>query len=161
MKVLVDTSIWSLALRRSGVTSKEDQSLVYELNELISEVRVALIGPIRQELLSRISSQAQFETLKEKLQAFEDLPLKQQDYEHAAEFYNTCRKKGIQGSQIDFLICAVAAGRAMPIFTSDKDFFLYEKHLNITLYDVRKCHLEEQCDEIYPSDRIEFSPRSK
>jgi predicted nucleic acid-binding protein len=146
MKVLVDTSIWSLALRRSGATSKEDQSLVYELNELISEVRVALIGPVRQELLSGISSQAQFEALKEKLQAFEALPLKQQDYEHA-EFYNICRKSGIQGSQIDLLICAVAAGRAIPIFTSDKDFFLYGKHLNITLYDVHRCRLEEQCDE--------------
>jgi len=147
MKVLVDTSIWSLALRRSGAKSPQDKALINELNQLINEVSVELIGPVRQELLSGISSQAQFEALKEKLQAFEDLPHKQQDYEHAAEFYNTCRKKGIQGSQIDLLICAVAAGRAMPIFTSDKDFFLYGKHLNITLYDVRKCHLEEQCDE--------------
>ncbi len=142
MKVLVDTSVWSLALRRSGATSKEDQSLIYELNELISDVRVALIGPIRQELLSGITVQAQFETLKEKLRAFEDLPLNQQDYDRAAEFYNTCRKSGIQGSQVDFLICAVAEGRSVPIFTSDKDFYLYAKHLNITLYDVSKCHLE-------------------
>ena len=115
MKVLVDTSI-VLTLRRAGATSKEDQSLVYELNELISEVRVALIGPIRQELLSGISSQAQFEALKEKLRAFEDLPLTRLDYEHAAEFYNTCRKSGIQGSQVDFLICAVAEGRGVPRF---------------------------------------------
>jgi predicted nucleic acid-binding protein len=142
MKVLVDTSIWSLALRRSGAISQQDEALVHELNELINDVRVAIIGPIRQELLSGISSQAQFETLKEKLQAFEDLPLKQQDYEQAAEFYNICRKSGIQGSQIDFLICAVAAGREIPIFTSDKDFFLYAQHLNITIYDVRKCHFE-------------------
>jgi hypothetical protein len=63
VKVLVDTSIWSLALRRSGATSKGDQSLIYELNELIGEVRVALIGPIRQELLSGISNQAQFEVM--------------------------------------------------------------------------------------------------
>jgi predicted nucleic acid-binding protein len=135
VKVLVDTSIWSLALRRSGATSKGDQSLIYELNELIGEVRVALIGPIRQELLSGISNQAQFDALKEKLQAFEDLPLTQQDYERAAEFYNTCRKSGIQGSQVDLLICAVAVGMGIPIFTSDKDFLLYEKHLDITLYN--------------------------
>ena len=122
-------------MRRSGATSKGDQSLVYELNELIGEVRVSLIGPIRQELLSGISNQAQFEVLKEKLQAFEDLPLTQQDYERAAEFYNTCRKSGIQGSQVDLLICAVAVGMGIPIFTSDKDFLLYEKHLDITLYN--------------------------
>ncbi len=142
MKVLVDTSIWSLALRRSGAISQKDEALVHELNELINDVRVAIIGPIRQELLSGISSQTQFEALREKLQAFEDLLIKQQDYEQAAVFYNICRKSGIQGSHVDFLICAVAAGREIPIFTSDKDFFLYAKHLNVTIYDVRKCHLE-------------------
>ena len=61
MKVLVDTSIWSLALRRHGAISQEDQALVNGLSELINEVRVALIGPIRQELLSGISNQTQFE----------------------------------------------------------------------------------------------------
>jgi predicted nucleic acid-binding protein len=134
VKVLVDTSIWSLALRRSAGLSEEDQSLVYELNELIGEVRVAIIGPICQELLSGIPGQEQFDTLKEKLQAFEDLLLARGDYERAAEFYNICRKSGVQGSQIDFLICAVAAGMGIPIFTADKDFSLYAKHLPICLH---------------------------
>ena len=137
MKVLVDTAIWSLALRRSGSLSPEEQHLIDELNELIHEVRAVLVGPIRQELLSGISNQTQFDNLKEKLQAFEDLPLPRQDYERAAEFYNTCRKSGIQGSQIDFLICSAAVGAGIPIFTSDKDFPLYAKHLNISLYHPR------------------------
>ena len=134
MKILVDTSIWSLALRRSGTLSEKDKSLVSELNELISEVRVAIIGPIRQELLSGISIQTQFEALKERLATFDDIPLTRDDYERAAEFYNTCRKSGIQGSQIDFLICAVAAGREIPIFTTDNDFLLYAKYLTISLH---------------------------
>jgi hypothetical protein len=137
MKVLVDTSIWSLALRRPGAISQEDQALVNGLSELINEVRVALIGPIRQELLSGISNQTQFDLLKEKLRTFEDLNLEQEDYEQAAEFFNTCRKSGIQGSQVDFLICAVAEKRGLPIFTSDKDFELYSKRLNITLHNLR------------------------
>jgi len=134
VKILVDTSIWSLALRRSGTLSEKDKSLVSELNELISEVRVAIIGPIRQELLSGISIQTQFEALKERLATFDDIPLTRDDYERAAEFYNTCRKSGIQGSQIDFLICAVAAGREIPIFTTDNDFLLYAKYLTISLH---------------------------
>jgi predicted nucleic acid-binding protein len=104
------------------------------LNELIHEVRAVLVGPIRQELLSGISNQIQFDNLKEKLLAFEDLPLHRQDYERAAQFYNTCRNSGIQGSQIDFLICSAAVGAGIPVFTADKDFPLYSKHLNITLY---------------------------
>ncbi len=134
MKVLVDTSIWSLALRRTGEISAEDSLLVSELQELINDVRVTIRGPIRQELLSGISTKSQFDALKEHLEAFEDQPISRQDYERAAEFFNTCRQSGIQGSQIDFLICSIAAGAALPIFTSDKDFLLYIKYLPITLY---------------------------
>jgi len=93
-----------------------------------------MIGPIRQELLCGIPSQAQLEALKEKLQAFEDLPLDRSDYERAAGFYNICRRCGVQGSQTDLLICAVGAGRGMPVFTSDKDLVLYAKHLPISLH---------------------------
>lgn len=138
MKVLVDTSIWSLAFRRSGFPTSEDKLLIDELKELIQEVRVVLIGPIRQELLSGISNQGQFDNLKEKLQAFEDLHLTRQDYERAAQIYNTCRKSGIQGSQIDFLICSAAMGAGVPIFTADKDFHLYANHLSISLYHPRR-----------------------
>ncbi|MDQ5984748.1 MAG: hypothetical protein CSYNP_00444 [Syntrophus sp. SKADARSKE-3] len=134
MKILIDTSIWSLALRRSGTLSRKDQSLVHELTELISEVRVAIIGPIRQELLSGITIQSQFDALKERLLAFEDIPMAREDHERAAEFYNTCRKSGIQGSQIDFLICSIAASREIPIFTTDNDFLLYAKYLTISLH---------------------------
>jgi len=137
MKVLIDTPIWSLALRREKALSREEQVLIAELNELINEVRVALIGSIRQELLSGISNDEQFRILKENLRPFEDLPLTQTDYERAAEFYNVCRKAGIQGSQIDFLICSVSVGNEVPIFTSDKDFLYYKKQLPISLYQSR------------------------
>ena len=93
-----------------------------------------MIGPIRQELLSGISSPVQYDALKEKLQAFEDLLLPREYYEKAAEFYNTCRRAGVQGSHTDFLICATAAEAGLQIFSSDKDFMLYAKHLPITLH---------------------------
>ena len=135
MRVLVDTSVWSLALRKN---SRPDDPTVKELFELIRELRVVMIGPIRQELLSGISAHEQFTALKERLQAFEDAPLSRSDYERAAGFYNICRKGGIQGSHIDFLICSVSAGSKIPIFTSDKDFLRYAKHLPISLYEPRK-----------------------
>ena len=134
MRVLVDTSIWSLALRRSGPTAAEDRSLIDELSGLIDDVHVAMIGSIRQELLSGIPSQAQFEALKEKLHAFEDLPLGRDDHERASGFYNTCRRCGVQGSQTDPLICAGGAGRGIPIFASDKDLVRNAKHLPISLH---------------------------
>ena len=72
MKILVDTCIWSLALRRNN---RKKNNHVGELHELIKEVRVQLIGPVRQEILSGIKSKKQFETLKNHLSAFPDLPL--------------------------------------------------------------------------------------
>jgi hypothetical protein len=51
----------------------------------------------------------------------------------AAEFSNTCRKKGVQGSTIDFLICAVASLENIAILTTDKDFSNFRKYLPIRL----------------------------
>jgi len=108
--------------------------MVRELCDLLNDGKVVMISPIRQELLTGISSPVQFDELKEKLQAFEDLPLSREYYKRAADFYNTRRSAGIQGSHLDFLICATAAEAGMQIFTSDKDFLLYAKHLPISLF---------------------------
>ena len=129
MKVLVDTSVWSLALRR-----KSPDAIAEKLAELILASMVVLIGPVRQELLSGISDESMFLKLKSRLEHFDDLPITTLDYETAARFYNTCRFHGIQGSHIDFLICAVAANHDLYIFTTDQDFERYAKHLPIRLF---------------------------
>ncbi len=136
MKVLVDTSVWSLALRRKKLNSDEIK-IVNELKELIYELRVVMIGPIRQELLSGISDKKVYDKLKKKLRAFEDLLIQTEDYEKASENFNICRKHGIQGSHIDFLICAVSQNNKLSIFTTDKDFENYKKYININLYKIR------------------------
>jgi predicted nucleic acid-binding protein len=132
VKVIVDTSVWSLALRRNNPDAHSD--VLIELEKLIHDFRVAMIGAIRQELLSGIRYAVQFEALKEKLRAFPDLPLDEGDFETAAQFFNRCRAKGVQGSNTDFLICAVASRRGMSIFTTDKDFQLLRKQLGIHLH---------------------------
>ena len=126
MRILVDTSVWSLALRRKiDKLNSHEVTILKMLRELIQEVRVILIGPIRQELLSGIANESQFELLRKKLRAFEDLPLTTADYEAAADFFNICKKQGIQGSAIDFLICAVAHNHRLALFTLDNDFRQY------------------------------------
>jgi len=134
VKVIIDTCIWSLALRR-----KENQTNghVKELKELIREVRAQLIGPVRQEILSGVKSKKQFDSLKNHLAAFIDIPLATGDYELAAEYYNTARENGIQGSNTDFLICAVSTRRGMPIFTIDQDFIHFQKVIPVTLHLIR------------------------
>ena len=105
---------------------------------MIDEGRAVLIGPVRQEILSGISSPSQFSLLKERLRAFDDLTLKTDDYELAAEFFTKCRKTGIQGSHVDFLICAAAKNHTLSIFTSDQDFSNYSRILKIELHQPRE-----------------------
>lgn len=131
MRVLVDTGVWSLALRRKQFS--EDPA-VPALRQLIHEGRAHLIGPIRQEVLSGIRERAQFERLRDHLRQFPDLPVETADHERAAEFFNVCRAHGIQGSNTDFMICAVAHRCGMPIFSTDGDFPLFVPHLPIQLH---------------------------
>ena len=131
MKIIVDTCIWSIALRRKNA---EHNPYIDELRNLIEEIRVQLIGPIRQELLSGIKSKKQFDLLKRHLEAFEDIELEAEDYELAAEYFNAARKKGIQGSNTDFLICAISSRRNMPILTTDKDFTNFQSVFPVSLH---------------------------
>ncbi|MEG4109557.1 type II toxin-antitoxin system VapC family toxin [Microcoleus sp. S13_C5] len=131
MNVLVDSSVWSLALRRN--TTNEAIAIVNVLRDLIADGRVVLLGAIRQEVLSGVRYKEQFARLREYLRAFPDLELTTEDYELAAEFFNTCRSNGVQGSNTDFLLCAVAHRRGYSIFTTDKDFENFRSHIPVVL----------------------------
>ena len=130
MKVLVDTSVWSLALRRRAPA----HAAVDELRALVAAGRAAMCGVIRQEILSGIRETSTFDRLREQLRAFTDEAITVEDYERAAAFYNACRAKGVQGSNTDFLLCAVCANHRLPIFTTDADFPRYAKLLPIELH---------------------------
>jgi predicted nucleic acid-binding protein len=132
--VIVDTSVWSLALRRA---KRMDDAAPRELAELIREGRVVMLGPVRQELLSGIKQKAQFEMLREHLRAFPDLQLEMADYEDAASAFNRCRERGIQGSNTDFLICAAALRRELSIYTTDGDFRHFARVLKLSLHESR------------------------
>jgi predicted nucleic acid-binding protein len=121
MKLLVDTSVWSLALRRraSARLSSEESRLVKALTEAIHDGRVALIGPIRQELLSGIKEEEQFQKVKNALQPFRDEAMETADYEEAARLYNLCRSRGVECGPVDILICAVAWRRKWDVLTTD------------------------------------------
>jgi predicted nucleic acid-binding protein len=131
MSVIVDTSVWSLALRRR--TPPDSSPVVTRLRDLITNDQVALLGAIRQEILSGIRSSEQFTCLRDYLRIFPDMELLPEDYELAAEFFNTCRSNGIQGSNTDFLICAVAHHRSYSILTTDNDFQSFQAYIPIIL----------------------------
>jgi predicted nucleic acid-binding protein len=137
VNVLVDTSIWSLALqhRRQGLTAS-DHALIGALADLVGYGRAQLIGPVRQEVLSGIREQAQFDRLREALRLYEETTLVINDFEEAARMSNECRRRGIAGSPVDFLLCAVAERHHWQIFTTDRDFEHYHRVLGLKLFPV-------------------------
>jgi len=93
-----------------------------------------MIGPVRQELLRGVRTPESFASLREHLRGFADEPLVIADYERAVEHFHTCRAAGVEGSNTDFLICAAAERRALPILTTDRDFVQYAELLPIALH---------------------------
>ena len=139
MNILIDTAVWSLALRRkTDSLNAVETSLVAELSELISEGRGRLIGLVRQELLSGIKTTEHFEKLRLHLRSFPDESIDTLDHEEAAKAGNRCRGKGIVVSIVDILLCAVAINREWAIFTTDPDFANYMKVLPVSIHAPRK-----------------------
>lgn len=131
--VLIDTCIWSEVLRRKNPSSTISETLT----DMLRKFQAVIIEPIRQEILSGISDEEKFTDLKGKLSFLTDVPIVTADYELAARYSNMCRRRGIQGSAVDFLICAVAVRNEFSIYTVDKDFEHYRTVLPITLWEER------------------------
>jgi len=134
VRVLVDTTIWSLSLRRPAGRNAEEARLVKAWEELVRDGRIVLLGLIRQEILSGIADRRQFERLRDTLAAFPDEVMLTADHVRAAEHFNQCRAAGVAGSPVDFLICATAERLAAPIFTTDLDFPRFARHIPIRLF---------------------------
>jgi predicted nucleic acid-binding protein len=131
VRVLPDTPIWSAAFRRAeGV----DSAYRRQMERLVVQGMVEIIGPIRQELLSGIRESTQFERVRERLRRFQDLEVTPEDYEEAATYCNRCRSKGIQGSSTDLPICAISVRHDLAIFTDDRNFLSYKSALPIRLF---------------------------
>jgi predicted nucleic acid-binding protein len=135
MSVIVDTTIWSKYFRRKY--HEQNSGIINEVAKLIENQNIVVIGPVKQELLSGISNKNIFNKLRTKMRAFIDFKIKSADYELAAEYYNNCMKKGIQGSAIDFLLCSISVRNKFKIYTEDGDFKLYQKYLPIKLYKAK------------------------
>ena len=138
MNALVDTSVWSLALRRkSPHLTAAERAVVGELADLAWEGRARIIGLIRHELLSGIKTAAQYEKLRLALRAFPDEVIETSDYEGAAKVSNDFRSQGIAATVMDALICQIALARGWSIFTTDSDFKSYARVLPIKLHAPR------------------------
>ncbi len=121
MNLVVDTSVWSLVLRRRRV--QEDDGHVRAFRACVEGGHgIHLIGNILQELLDGVKTSKDFERLIQIMAPFPMLALRRETYVAASKLRNHCRGQGIQASSVDFLIAAACIESGYPLLTADHDF---------------------------------------
>ena len=131
MRIIVDTSVWSLALRRRSAIKNKEAIILERLIEDGEEIY--LLGIILQELLQGIRKKEIFDSLNSHLNYFPIIEPTREDYVGAAQLKNTLMKKGIQVSTVDALIAHVAIAYDCLLFTTDRDFQYIEKYTKLKL----------------------------
>jgi hypothetical protein len=136
MTVLVDASVWSLALRRDSLP---DTPEVAELrNVLVSGEQVVTTGLILQELLQGFSGPRNRADIVERFAALPLLAPDRMDYVDAAELRNRCRRAGLQLGTIDALLAQLCIRHQLTLLTTDRDFVLATKHCALKVWQPRR-----------------------
>jgi predicted nucleic acid-binding protein len=130
VSVLVDTSVWSLALRRDAPAGSRE---VEALRATIERGDACLTGAVLQEVLQGFPSVERARKLKEYLAPFPLLDLHRGDYIFAAEIRNKCRTKGLAITTIDAQIAAAAINHGCWLLTADADFAGIARHYALRL----------------------------
>lgn len=132
MSLFVDTSVWSLLLRRD---QPEDVPEVRALRRALETgERVMTTGLVLQELLQGFSGAKAHEQI---VRHFASLPLLSPDREDhiaAALLRNQCRKRGLQAGAIDALLAELCIRHGLTMLTTDSDFTHLARHCEIKLW---------------------------
>ena len=130
MNLVVDTSVWSLVLRRPRVDENDPHVRAFRWH-LESGDGMFLVGNILQELLDGLRSTKQFDRLLALLDPYPLLDLDRRTYVAAARLQSECRSKGVNAGSIDFLIAAACCQQGFPLLTADKDFERIAGHCDL------------------------------
>lgn len=132
MTLLVDTSVWSLALRRD--TSQDGPEVTELIRALGGNDVVVTTGTILQELLQGFVPASARQQIIER---FAQMPLirpEREDHTAAADVRNRCRRHGVQLGTVDALLVQLAIRNDLTVLTTDRDFFHAAPHIGLRLW---------------------------
>lgn len=132
MTLFVDTSVWSLALRRDRVPQEPAVSFLEE--QLLAAEPVVTTGLILQELLQGFNGPKAVELIVQRFRALPMLQPDRQDHMAAAEVRNLCRRSGIQLGTIDALLIQLCGRHDLTLLSTDRDFMLAARHVPFRLW---------------------------
>ena len=136
IRLLIDTTVWSEALRRKEKSLNSSETLVRRIIENNDEI--VIVGIILQEILSGITNKKLFSEIESILNDFSYIEIIKEDYIRAAELRNKCKEKGITAGSFDFLIASVAIRNKLTLVTYDKDFINICKYTELKILDDEK-----------------------
>jgi len=131
--VLIDTSVWILALRKSAAPAIRD-----EVAGLLTENRVAISPMIRLELLGGTKSTGEFSRLKSRLSALHEIPADEANWELATRLSFELRRQGRVVPYTDVLIAAAAIAGGCVLLHADRHFDLMDESTDLTVRSLLK-----------------------
>ena len=135
MSLLVDTSVWSLALRRDVEQSAPE--VVALRHALLGTDQVFTTGLVLQELLQGFAGPKDRAQLVDRLSALAFLQPVKEDHIDAAEVRNSCRRCGVQVGTIDALLIQLCRRNGLTLLTTDQDFHAATQHVEFRLWSAR------------------------
>lgn len=132
MTLLVDTSVWSLALRRDSATDAPEIHALHDA--LLGADAVVTTGLVLQELLQGFSGPKAGAAIVEQFRALPLLQPDRQDHVAAAEIRNACRRAGVQIGTIDALLIQLCERHTVTLLSTDKDFVHAASHVPFRLW---------------------------
>ena len=131
MSLFVDTSVWSLALRRSPPSAAPEVGLLKE--HLIRGDLVVSTGLVLQELLQGFHGPRAHKEITKRFSLLPMLAPAIEDHVEAAGLKNRCRRKGVQVGTIDALIASLCIRHQLSLLTTDRDFHSMARHCDLRL----------------------------
>lgn len=132
MNLLVDTSVWSLALRRDGNSDAPQVTVLRSALE--GEDIVVTTGIILQELLQGFAGPHAREEIIDRFSVLPLLAPDRRDHIEAASLRNTCRRAGVQLGTIDALLAQLSIRHKLIMLTTDGDFALAARHCSLEVW---------------------------
>ena len=129
--MLVDTSVWSLALRRE---SPRRSRYVQRFHKALSDGEVVLTGVVLQEVLQGLVAGPTRDRLVNEMSKLSLLVPSRDDHLLGAEFFTTCRRSGVQIATVDSLLAAMCSRRNLRLLTTDKDFLHAARHVELSVW---------------------------
>ena len=136
MTLFVDTSVWSLALRRDAPAALAE---VDELRRALeSGEEIAMTGLVLQELLQGFAGPRARDRVIQRFSALPFLSPDRQDHIAAADLRNRCRRAGVQVGTIDAILAQLCLRYDLTLLTTDRDFHRIAAHAPLRVWSERR-----------------------